>query len=365
MAVSDDKFTVFISHKHEDHALAVDVKDAIESLNREVIDCFVSDVDITAGMDWRREIRSALARSHMLLLLFTAPSKNWDWCLFETGLYTRFDKAEVQSRSSACSIPATLRQARSPTCRACQPTPTRSAPSRMRCAAGRGRSPTTGVGARSRPTSGGDGEGGRGRAIADAFRRSGSTSAYYPCHRVVLSLSESDDVAKGIPESAQVMEGPNDTSGLHDVAVRPGRRNRQADMGRLLRAVDGIDAPWRRELDAQFLQALDEKLFAPIAGRMPGQAQLRSAIDAYHPIIYSIDRGPAVDRIEGTRRPTGAPEPSPSCSPPSRSRRANSVVRGRAGAQFSAFPQTPHSRLGRILGASPPAKPPAGRPRGS
>ena len=97
MAVSDDKFTVFISHKHDDHALAVKVKDAIESLNREVIDCFVSDIDITAGMDWRREIRSALARSHMLLLLFTAPSKNWDWCLYETGLYTRFDKTDVRA----------------------------------------------------------------------------------------------------------------------------------------------------------------------------------------------------------------------------------------------------------------------------
>src|SRR5580765_8737085 len=104
MAVSDDKFAVFISHKHDDHALAVKVKDAIESLNREVIDCFVSDVDITAGTDWRREIRSALARSHILLLLFTAPSKNWDWCLFETGLYMRFDRAEKNQVSSVVCL---------------------------------------------------------------------------------------------------------------------------------------------------------------------------------------------------------------------------------------------------------------------
>ena len=51
----------------------------------------MSGVDITAGVDWRREIRSALAESHLLVLLFTAPTKNWDWCLYETGLYTRFD----------------------------------------------------------------------------------------------------------------------------------------------------------------------------------------------------------------------------------------------------------------------------------
>jgi TIR domain len=97
VTIANDVFGVFISHKHEDHALAVVLKKAIQSLNKDLIDCFVSGVDITAGRDWRREIRSALARSHILLLLFTAPSKNWDWCLFETGLYTRFDRSEIRS----------------------------------------------------------------------------------------------------------------------------------------------------------------------------------------------------------------------------------------------------------------------------
>ena len=56
MAKTDDVFTVFISHKHDDHALAVEVKKALEGLARpKLIDCFVSGIDITAGMDWRRE----------------------------------------------------------------------------------------------------------------------------------------------------------------------------------------------------------------------------------------------------------------------------------------------------------------------
>ena len=65
MAKTDDVFTVFISHKHDDHALALEVKKALQGLaGPKPIDCFVSGTDITAGMDWRREIRSVLARSH-------------------------------------------------------------------------------------------------------------------------------------------------------------------------------------------------------------------------------------------------------------------------------------------------------------
>jgi hypothetical protein len=146
------------------------------------------------------------------------------------------------------------------------------------------------------------------RAIAEAFRRSGSASTYYPCHRVVLSLSESDDIASGIPESARVMEGPNDTSAytmsLFDLAGGTGKRT----WGDLLRAVNGTEADWRRELDSQFLQALNEKLFAPMKGRIRAARKSRAARRLYRPTIYNIVRGPAVvpaldDADETVRRP--------------------------------------------------------------
>src|SRR6516165_6980506 len=147
VAKTENVFTAFISHKHEDHALAVEVKKALEGLVRQnLVECFVSGIDITAGMDWRREIRSVLARSHVLLLLYTAPSKNWDWCLYETCLYTSFDKAaKNEARSCACSTPVRPRRARLPTCRACPPRPTRSATSSTCSATRRGRFPTTGA----------------------------------------------------------------------------------------------------------------------------------------------------------------------------------------------------------------------------
>ena len=85
--IADDRFRVFISHKHDDHAFADTVAAALCGLTG-TIECFVSGADIGAGTDWNDEIREALFRSHLLLLLFTNPSSNWDWCLYEAGLYT-------------------------------------------------------------------------------------------------------------------------------------------------------------------------------------------------------------------------------------------------------------------------------------
>jgi len=115
-----------------------------------------------------------------------------------------------------------------------------------------------------------------------------------PCHRLVLSLSETDDITRGIPESAQVALGPNGTSGytmsLFDLAGGTGTRT----WGDLLRAVHGTEAAWRRELDSRFLLALDEQLFPPIEGRMRAGATSRGQERVYRPILYSIVRGPTV-----------------------------------------------------------------------
>jgi hypothetical protein len=321
-SLTDDVFTVFISHKHEDHALAREVMSAMEGLNPALIDCFVSGVDITAGMDWRGEIRSALAKSHLLVLLFTAPSKNWDWCLYETGLYTRFDRTDA--RAVVCmfspgeaapsplanlqGVPAEPDAIRAFLDTVCRRTWEISddwrrgalapeiAPDRLKDAA---------------------------HAIADAFRRSGSASTYYPCHRLVLSLSEPDDISKGIPESAQVVVGPNETSGytmsLFDLAGGAGTRT--WTWGDLLRAVNGTKASWRRELDSHFLRALDEQLFPPIEGRMRAGGTSRGQERVYRPILYSVVRGPKVGAMPGDtgktdRRPRAVtivldPEPLP------------------------------------------------------
>jgi hypothetical protein len=227
------------------------------------------------------------------VLLFTAPSKNWDWCLFETGLYTRFDRTEARSVICLFSpgetspspladlqgVPATADKVRAFLDSLCRRTWEISDDWRRGALA---------------PEIASDQVEAAARAIAEAFRRSGSASTYYPCHRLVLSLSESDDITRGIPESARVMLGPNGTSGytmsLFDLAGGTGTRT----WGDLLRAVYGTEAAWRRELDSHFLQALEEKLFSPIEGRMRAGGTSRGQERVYRPILYSIVRGPTV-----------------------------------------------------------------------
>jgi hypothetical protein len=296
----DDVFKVFISHKQDDHTLAVEVKKAVEGLARpKLIDCFVSGIDITAGMDWRREIRSRLAKGHLLLLLFTAPSKNWDWCLYETGLYTRFDKVEKNEISSVVclfnpthaspspladlqGLPAETGKIRAFLDQLCRTTWKISDDWRQGALA---------------PDINPNKVDAAARAIERAFRLSGSTLTHFPCHRVVLSLSESDKFKNGIPESARVLEGPNDTSDYTLSLFNLGSGTGQRTWGDLLQGVQGTNAEWRKELDRHFLLALKEELFWPIKSLMRSGGKGRVGERLYRPILYSIVRGPAVGPV--------------------------------------------------------------------
>jgi hypothetical protein len=293
-----DVFKVFISHKQEDHALAVAVKKALESLasRPQQIDCFVSGVDITAGTDWRRAIRGSLAKSHLLLLLFTEPSRNWDWCLYETGLYTRFDKLEKNEVSAVVclfdpahaspspladlqGVPASAEKITAFLDQLCRHTWKISDDWRLGALAPD--IPRKKVNEAA-------------QAIERAFRLSGSSSTHFPCHRVVLSLSLSDKIKKGIPESARVLEGPNDTTVYTMALFNLGSGTGPRTWGDLLRAVQGTKAEWRKELDNHFVLAMNEELFPLNRSLMRSGSKSRAGERLYRPILYSIVRGPAV-----------------------------------------------------------------------
>lgn len=77
---------IFISHKGKDKEAAAKITDALSVYGGTNIRIFLSE-RISAGVPWAAEIYDKLKRSDWLLLLYTDPSEEWDWCLFEAGFF--------------------------------------------------------------------------------------------------------------------------------------------------------------------------------------------------------------------------------------------------------------------------------------
>ncbi|UCE60367.1 MAG: toll/interleukin-1 receptor domain-containing protein [Phycisphaerales bacterium] len=82
-----DVVSIFISHKHKDEKVARGVKTVLERYGGDRLKSFISE-EIPAGDDWFATIQKCLVDSSLLLLIFTDQTMNWDWCLYETGLFT-------------------------------------------------------------------------------------------------------------------------------------------------------------------------------------------------------------------------------------------------------------------------------------
>ena len=301
MRVPDDKLRLFISHKHDDHKLAKAIKESLGALPTEPeIECFVSGVDIAAGTDWNRTIKQELARSHLLLLLFTNPSLDWDWCLYEAGLFTRFSNDDVQAVvalsdkspqalrpiSNLQGLVATKEEVAKFIGRLCrEPWKTTDDWRRGAIASGDIEDDIEVAAAK----------------IAEEFDKavsSGGTprdEAYYPCHRVLLDLTQVEKPAsKGIPLDARVVvEGSRATSS-YTLSVFGATREGKPTWGELVDLVDGSEADWRRELDAAFELAKQKVLFAPITAGFcandPTDKDRRLYVPQLYRILQSDDR---------------------------------------------------------------------------
>jgi hypothetical protein len=297
----DERFHVFISHKHDDHALAMAVHGALESLSPH-IECFVSGTDISAGADWNREIKSRLAVSHLLVLLFTWPSSNWDWCLFETGLFAKFDADELSAivcifgpdgesprpLASLQGVAAVADDVRRFLGALCKET--------WRVSEGWRRGP---LAPRVRPAQ-------LERAVATivgAFPTAPPKAATtHPCHRVVLDLSHNEPPFDGIPTAARVVVGDGKTSSytLSLFNLTDGRRT--ITWGDLVDALDGEDSGWRQQLDRRFVAALNEELFSPTTATLRAWHQGRRQQRPMKPMLYRVARAPVAAGAEPDER---------------------------------------------------------------
>jgi hypothetical protein len=79
---------VFISHKHDDKNAAKQILEALTKLGQDKLIAFRSE-DIRAGdfRGWREALIEQLGLADILILLYTDPEENWDWCLYESGFF--------------------------------------------------------------------------------------------------------------------------------------------------------------------------------------------------------------------------------------------------------------------------------------
>ena len=295
---SDNKFRVFVSHKHDDHALAETVKKTLEGLSGK-IDCFVSGSDLSAGSDWNAEIRSQLANSHLLILLFTEPSRNWDWCLYEAGLFTSLGVAE--DHSVVClyrpqnPLPSPLKNL--------QGVPVEAVPlqrflsqlcketwrvaKEWRLGALVPRVPQKSIEGASH-----DIIKAFSPKIIEALPDVGKEDLiYHPCHRLVLDLSTVEKIEAGIPREALVVEGDGGTSNFTLTLFNLARGRLARTWGDLVDAAGGGDTTWLTDLDQHFVAALHEELFLPSTSMIQLWDTWHLHRRSYRAILYQIVRG--------------------------------------------------------------------------
>jgi hypothetical protein len=307
-------FRIFISHRHTDAKLASRVSEEIERLGR--FDCWVSGEDIAPGSDWSQAIIEALRRSHLLILLFTVPERQWDWCLYEAGLFTNFADAAEDDVWSVVSIYNPSSGPPRPLA-GIHGTPGE-APAIERLLLRLCHEPWT-VSDRWRqgavePDVDPAAITAAAASIAEGFQAviTGAQEGRfkYPCHRLVLRAPRTGEPGDSIPEEAVVELGPGATSEFTLAIFGVSAGDESHVWGDLVRTIGGEGAAWRTELDAAYSSARRNTLFGPRTASI--RAWTRAADDPtrwYHPILYSIEQQPAegIERIVIVLDPTPPP----------------------------------------------------------
>ncbi len=92
---------VFISHKVLDRQLVEYFRSQLLQLGLKVDQIFLSE-ETRPGADWNQEVLGAMQQSDMLVFIYTDPSYDWDWCLFECGYFAGLGPLDGRQRSLIC-----------------------------------------------------------------------------------------------------------------------------------------------------------------------------------------------------------------------------------------------------------------------
>jgi hypothetical protein len=82
---------IFVSYNHKDEDTAKIIVEQLRlySANKLNIHYMADNPKRLVGKEWRKWIKEKIAISNWFLLLLPDPSDDWDWCLFETGLFEK------------------------------------------------------------------------------------------------------------------------------------------------------------------------------------------------------------------------------------------------------------------------------------
>jgi hypothetical protein len=96
------KLKIFLSHKHTDRHKASEIKRLIEE-DVENLEIFVSQ-QIERGSEWLPRVYDELRDAKWLILLYTDPNHEWDWCLYEAGFFAAHENQD-KTRRLICLFP--------------------------------------------------------------------------------------------------------------------------------------------------------------------------------------------------------------------------------------------------------------------
>src|SRR5262249_14709855 len=86
VAAATDTVRIFISHKAEDAEAAREIGKQFIAYGQGRLRVFRSE-EVPTGAKWRPALFEELARADRLILLYTDPHQEWNWCLYESGFF--------------------------------------------------------------------------------------------------------------------------------------------------------------------------------------------------------------------------------------------------------------------------------------
>jgi TIR domain len=97
---------VFISHRHEDKALADVIGKFLKSSSGGRVEVYQSSdaksVGPRAGGYLSDQLKDALWRAGLLILVYTRPQADWSWCMYECGLALQRDTPDTILKVFTC-----------------------------------------------------------------------------------------------------------------------------------------------------------------------------------------------------------------------------------------------------------------------